>query len=252
MELTSVGLSLILVAVALAISVRRNLQLERELVVAVARAIGQLFLLAAAIQIVVASFGLTALLLSVMVAVATWTSARRLGDLPGPYMIAAFSISASSGAALLILFGARVFPLEPMVLIPIAGMLIGNTMTATSLAGTRLRDDVVKSVLEIEARLALGIRVSHALRSHVRRATITALIPTIDSTKNVGLVFLPGAFVGMMIAGVSPARAAQLQLVVLFMLLGAVSLSAFIATSLVARAFAAAGERIQVPDALAQ
>ena len=252
MELTSVGLSLILVAVALAISARRNLQLERELVVAVARAIGQLFLLAAAIQIVVASFGLTALLLSVMVAVATWTSARRLGDLPGAHVIAAFSISASSGAALLILFGARVFPLEPMVLIPIAGMLIGNTMTATSLAGTRLRDDVVKSVLEIEARLALGIRVSDALRSHVRRATITALIPTIDSTKNVGLVFLPGAFVGMMIAGVSPARAAQLQLVVLFMLLGAVSLSAFIATSLVARAFAAAGERIQVPDALAQ
>ena len=123
-------------------------------------------------------------------------------------------------------------------------------MTATSLAGTRLRDDVIRNVSEIEARLALGIRVADALRGHVRRATINALIPTIDSTKNVGLVFLPGAFVGMMIAGVSPVRAAQLQLVVLFMLLGAVSLAAFIATTMVARIFAAEGERIEVPDAL--
>jgi putative ABC transport system permease protein len=251
-ELTSVALSLILVAVALAVSVRRSLSLERELLVAVARAIGQLFLLAAAIQVVVASFGLTALLLFVMITVATWTSTRRLGGLPGAYVVAATSISVSSGAALLILFGARAFPLEPAVLIPIAGMLIGNTMTATSLAGSRLRDDVVNSVLDIEARLALGIRVSDALRSHVRRATVTALIPTIDSTKNVGLVFLPGAFVGMMIAGVSPARAAQLQLVVLFMLLGAVSLAAFIATALVARTFAAVGERIHIPDQLAE
>jgi putative ABC transport system permease protein len=105
-------------------------------------------------------------------------------------------------------------------------------------------------VSEIEARLALGVRVADALRGHVRRATINALIPTIDSTKNVGLVFLPGAFVGMMIAGVSPVRAAQLQLVVLFMLLGAVSLAAFIATTMVARIFAAEGERIEVPEAL--
>ena len=225
-------------------------QIRGELVVAVARAVVQLFLVAAALQVVLTNFGFTAMFLMVMITVATWTSSRRLEGLPRAHRVAASSISASSGAALLVLFGARVFPFEPSVLIPIAGMLIGNTMTATSLAGTRLRDDVIRNVSEIEARLALGIRVADALRGHVRRATINALIPTIDSTKNVGLVFLPGAFVGMMIAGVSPVRAAQLQLVVLFMLLGAVSLAAFITTTMVARIFAAEGERIEVPDAL--
>ena len=76
----------------------------------------------------------------------------------------------------------------------------------------------------------------------------TALIPTIDSTKNVGLIFLPGAFVGMMLAGASPADAAVVQLVVLFMLLGAVAVAGMTITVLVARGYTAPGERIVIPE----
>ncbi len=77
-------------------------------------------------------------------------------------------------------------------------------------------------------------------------AAAAALIPTIDSTKNVGLIFLPGAFVGMMLAGASPTEAARVQLVVLFMLLGAVSIAGMLITVLVARAYTAPGERLRV------
>jgi hypothetical protein len=141
---------------------------------------------------------------------------------------------------------ARVSP-EPRYLIPIGGMLIGNSMTAVSLAGSRLRDEIVDKRLEIEARLALGVPAKTALLPYARRAAATALIPTIDSTKNVGLIFLPGAFVGMMLAGASPADAAVVQLVVLFMLLGAVAVAGMTITVLVARGYTAPGERIVIP-----
>lgn len=246
-----VGISLVLVAIAFAIARANNLAIEKDLVVAVARAIAQLAVVAAVIQVVFRQLGLSALLLLVMVAAAAWTSGRRLQGVPRAPLLAAGVIAASSGVALLILFGAGVFELEGRFLIPLAGMLIGNSMTAVSLAGNRLRDELVDKRLEIEARLALGIAARDALNVYARRAAVTALIPTIDSTKNVGIIFLPGAFVGMLLAGASPAAAAQVQLIVLFMLLGAVAVAAMAITVLVGRSFLGAGERIVVPSSLA-
>lgn len=50
-----------------------------------------------------------------------------------------------------------------------------------------------------------------------------------------GLVTLPGAFVGMLLGGASPIEAARVQLTVLFALLGAEALAAAVATLLIAR-----------------
>jgi putative ABC transport system permease protein len=76
---------------------------------------------------------------------------------------------------------------------------------------------------------------------------VASLIPTVDATKNVGIILLPGIFVGTVLAGGSPAEAAKAQLIILFMLLGAVSIAAMTATYLVARVFLGPGERIVIP-----
>lgn len=242
-----VALALILVALAIIVSRVRKLGLESELVISVVRAMVQLGAVAAIIQVVFNHLGLTGLFLIVMLVAAALTSARRLTGVPrGPWLAGA-TIGASSLIAMAVLFLTRVFPAEPRYLIPIGGMLIGNSMTAVSLAGSRLRDEIVDKRLEIEARLALGVPARTALLPYARRAATTALIPTIDSTKNVGLIFLPGAFVGMMLAGASPADAAVVQLVVLFMLLGAVAVAGMTITVLVARGYTAPGERIIIP-----
>ena len=146
------------------------------------------------------------------------------------------------------MFGTQAFPFEPQFLIPIGGILIGNCMNATSLAGSRLRDEIVDKTLEVEARLALGVSATEALKPYARRAATTGLIPIIDATKNVGIIVLPGAFVGMILAGASPREAAEIQLVVLFMLLGAVAIAGMTTTLLVARRFVGAGERIVLPS----
>lgn len=243
-----VAIALILVAVALAVTRRFRLGVERDLVVATVRALAQLVAVAAVINVVFEHLGLSGLFLIVMLGVASWTSAGRLRGVPHAYLVAAIAITSAAGIGLLVLFGASVFPLKGRWLIPIGGMLIGNSMTTTSLAGARMRDEVTDKTLEIEARLALGVRAVDALKPYVRRAATAALIPIIDATKNAGLILLPGAFVGMILAGASPAAAAKVQLVVLYMLLGAVAVAGMTATLLVARAFVAPGERIVTPQ----
>jgi putative ABC transport system permease protein len=247
--MTDVLLALVLVALAIVLSRAQRLGLESELVVSVLRAIIQLGALTAVIHVVFDHLGLAGVFLVVMLAAAAYTSGRRLRGVSGALWLAAMTIGASALVAMSILFGTGVFPLEPQYLIPIGGMLIGNSMTAVSLAGARLRDEITDKRLEIESRLALGVPARVALRPYARRAAAASLIPTIDSTKNVGLIFLPGAFVGMMLAGASPTEAAEVQLVVLFMLLGAVSVAGMLITVLVARAYTASGERIVVPPA---
>jgi putative ABC transport system permease protein len=60
---------------------------------------------------------------------------------------------------------------------------------------------------------------------------------SIDSTKTVGLIALPGAMTGMILAGVSPLEAVQLQIVVMCMLMGATAISSLVATFLTFRQF---------------
>ncbi|MCA1701994.1 MAG: ABC transporter permease [Actinobacteria bacterium] len=244
-------ISLALVGLAMAISRRQMLRLEKELAVATVRALVQLALLASVITVVFSHFGFASILLVGMFGAACWTASRRLGGIPGAARIAAMSIAVASAISIGVLFGFGAFDFTARNLIPISGMLFANSMTAASLTGGRLRDDLVDKVMEVEARLALGVHTSEALRPYKRRAAISGLIPIIDATKNVGLVGVPGAFVGMVLGGASPRRAAEIQLVVLFMLLGAAAVTGITATFLVGKAFVGPGERVILPPPLA-
>lgn len=236
-----------LVAVAVAGSRRARLGVERDLLVATVRALVQLAILAVVIEVVFEEVWWASLALVVMLAAAAWTSSQRMKFIPSAYTVALYSIAISAGLAGAVMFGTGAFPAEPRYLIPLMGIAVGNCMTATSLAGARLRDELLDKTLEVEARLALGVPVSFALRTYVRRAATTGLIPMIDATKNVGLIVLPGAFVGMILGGASPRDAAEVQLVVLFMLLGAVTVAGMLTTYLVSRRFIADGERLALP-----
>lgn len=242
-----VAISLVLVAVAFAVSLRFRLRLESELALATVRAIVQLSVVALVITFVFDHELLAAGVVLLMLVAAAWTSSRRLRGIPRGPQVAILAISAGAIVGVVVLFGAGVFDLEPRFLIPIAGMLIGNCMTAVSVAGSRVREELTDKTLEVEARLALGVRARDALNPYIRRATTTALIPIIDTTKTVGLIALPGAFTGMLLGGATPAQAARVQLIVLFMLLGAVAISGMATSLLVARMFVGPGERIVLP-----
>jgi putative ABC transport system permease protein len=138
---------------------------------------------------------------------------------------AALAITASTALSLVVVFGFGVLPAAPIQFIVVAGITIGNTLPATVVAADQVNRQLTAGRPVIEGLLALGIDSRRSTRYIVAEATRVALIPQIERTKVVGLVALPGAFTGLLIAGVAPFDAAIVQLVVMYLVLGSVAVS---------------------------
>lgn len=216
-----VAVALVVALAGVALGERLRLGLRRQATVALSRALVQLAAVGLLIRLAFEVTGLTALFLAAMLVVATLTSAGRLRPLPHAALIALVAIAVPAAAALATLFVTGAFEASARNLLPLAGIVIGNCMLITSLAGARIADELCTRFSEIEAMLALGYTPAGALHPLERRAVQRALVPLFDQTKNVGLVTLPGAFVGMLLGGASPLDAAKVQFVVLALLIGA-------------------------------
>ena len=127
-------------------------------------------------------------------------------------------------------------------------MVIGNAMTASAVALNRLGDEMHDSRPRIEATLALGATAREAAMPTVRRALRSGMITLVDSTKTTGLIFFPGTMVGMLLAGANPTDAVRLQLILLYVLLGSVSIAALVATGLAYRNFFTPAAQLREPD----
>lgn len=221
--------SLSLVGVALAISVWQNLGLERSLLWASARAIVQLLAVGGLLTLVFSPHVpliVSWLWVAFMIGFAAETIRRRAPEIPGARRLALISLGLASAVALALLFGLGIFPVNARTVVPLSGMVVGNSLTATVVAARRLVGELSDKRPEVEARLALGQSSHQAARPYVREALRTALISQVESTKAVGLVFLPGAMTGLILAGEKPIQAVLVQAAVMFLILGAVATTA--------------------------
>ena len=124
------------------------------------------------------------------------------------------------------------FPAKARYLVPVGRMVIGNAMTAAAVALNRLGDEIHDDAGRIGATLALGATATQAIRPIARRNLRSGMIPLIDSTKATGLIFFPGTMAGMLLAGGLASTPCALQLVLLYVLLGAVALATLLAVLL--------------------
>lgn len=221
--------SLVLVVVAVALSRARRLDLEGTILWSCGRALVQLLLV---------GYALSALIRDDAPALLAWiwvvgmllfsasTVRRRAPEVPGAFRLALVAMSASAGLSLLTVFGLGIYPVVPRAIVPIAGMMIGNSISGTVSAARRVIAELGGHRAEVEARLALGQPWADASRPYVRTALRTALTSQIESTKAVGLVFLPGAMTGLILAGVDPVDAVLVQAAVMFLILGCVATNA--------------------------
>jgi putative ABC transport system permease protein len=250
-SLGEVAAALALVVLAAAVSRWRRAELEGDLGLAVLRSFLQLSAVGYVIQAVFDSDSLwvVALLLTVMVAVGSFTASRRARDVPGALEPIAIALSIAVAVTLGLVLVLGVFPATPRYLVPVGGMVIGNAMTAAAVALNRLADDVHAQRNRIEALLALGATGRDATRPLVARSLRSGMIPLIDQTKTTGIVTFPGVMVGMLLAGADPVDAVRLQLILLWVLLGSVALAAVIAVSLGYRGFFTAAQQLREPPA---
>ena len=236
-----VAASLVLVALAVVLSLRQELGLERGMVGAAARALVQLLLVGVALTVVIDPE--RPLILSwawvvAMVAFAGSVARRRAPEVPRLLPLAVLGFGASAVVSLGVLFGLGVFPLEGRTLVPLSGMVIGNSMTASVVVSRRIVEELRDKRAEVEARLALGQPSPTAARPYLRNALRTALTPQIETTRATGIVFLPGAMTGLILAGVSPLDAVLVQVVVMYLILGSTAVTtSVVALGLVRRLF---------------
>jgi putative ABC transport system permease protein len=218
--------------------VRESLGLGREVLVAAARAAVQLLAVGALLLLLFEHTGLPGALAWVagMVVLAGRVAGGRAKGLVGATRIASVAIAVGVAATVGLLLLAQVIDTSGRVVVPVGGMVVTGAMQGASLTLQRIRDEAVTGRRAVEARLALGLGSRDAFAPHLRTAMRTALIPAVDSTKVVGLISLPGATVGLLLAGVSPLTAIRYQVVVMYMLLGAAAVAAVVAGRLSLRA----------------
>ena len=243
------GLALILLVIVFMLSRWKNIDIEHELGIAAIRGFVQLMILALIITTIfeLDNLFLVLLVLAVMLTAAGFTSANRAKSIPNLFRITTTSIFLGAATALAILIIIGILPLKPEFLIPLGGMAIGNSMISCSLTLDRMTAEFSNNQPRIETALALGATSEQAAEPYFRTSIRAALIPKLDNLKTLGLIFIPGAMTGMLIAGADPLWAAEYQIAVFLMIISSSIIATIILTILVtSRLFSEAHQLVEV------
>lgn len=224
-----VAASLSLVGLVLIISWRLQLGIGSEIVVAVVRAAVQL--LAVGVLFTAIFRSTTAIWFAAgwvifMVTVATTVITRRAKHpIRGLSLVASTAVLGSALMSISVIFGFGVFEFDAVTLVVVSGITIGNAVPAAVL-GVNLSVTFTRDAIgTLEGLLALGFDRRAVVRLMTPRIAKTALIPQIERTKVVGLIALPGALAGLLLAGVDPVEAVVVQLLVMYLVLGTAAVS---------------------------
>ncbi|HEY8699345.1 MAG TPA: ABC transporter permease [Arthrobacter sp.] len=201
---------------------------------AILRGAAQLALISLVLSGVITNPVFVALALLTMFAVAAVTATRRLVWNWKNFALVGGSMATGIAVTLAIVFATGAIPFTPRYALAIGGIIIGNAMTITTLAGRRFTESVIERWDEVEGWLALGATPRQSTRELARGAVYSALIPSTDQTKTTGLVTLPGAFVGAIFGGVSPLEAGRFQILVLASIMAAGSITAVMIIAILA------------------
>lgn len=230
----SLVLAFSLVGIAMGIGYKEKLSLNKELLVSVVRMI---------IQLVAAGFVLTyifdlnnnivtAIIMMIMAFNAAYNASKRANGIPHAFRTSLLAIIVGTMTSIVILVATRTLVFVPSQMIPITGMLVGNSMAIIGLSFRNLNMLFRDQRQIVNEKIALGATPKQASIELIKEAISGSLQPTIDSTRTVGLVSLPGMMTGMMIAGAVPLEAIMYQIMVYFMLTATATITSVIAVYL--------------------
>lgn len=233
------ALAFILVLVTMEIAYREKLQVNRDIIVSVLRAIVQLVLVGYLLKYVfrVNNYLLTIALALIIVFNASYNAMKRSQGIRHAFRNSFLAIFVSTGVTLTVLIAAGTIKMVPSQLIPITGMIASNAMVAIGICYRNLNQAFRDQRQQILERLALGADLKEASLPILQETIKIGIQPTIDSAKTVGIVSLPGMMSGLIFAGVDPVRAIKYQIMVTFMLLSTTGIASLIATYLAYKSF---------------
>lgn len=236
---SSLLLSLILVVIALFISQKEKLGMGKDILWSVSRAVVQLVIVGYVLKSIfdVNNSWLTVLMVLFICVNAALNARKRGHNIDNAFLISFVAIASGTAMTLIILILSGAIEFLPMQVIPISGMIAGNAMVAVGLCYSSLNQRFNDNRQKILEMLSLGASVKLASGRIIRDSIRSAMIPTVDAAKTVGLVSLPGMMSGLIFAGIDPLKAIKYQIMVTFMLIGTASMSTIIAVYLSYRRF---------------
>ncbi len=155
----------------------------------------------------------------IMVIVASYTvlknSSLKYGSLIMPLTLS----FALANIGVLLYFNSFVIGLsdlfEARYFIPIAGMVIGNSLRANIVGINDFCDQIQRNESRYLSSLSLGAEKYEALKPYLRKSLRNAIRPTLANMATVGIVFLPGMMTGQIIGGSSPLTAIEYQIAIM-------------------------------------
>ena len=229
-----IAIASVFVIVNAILSIAMQLNIHRRLLIAAARMVVQLALMALVLTWIfsIVSLFWTAVCALVMILFAgREISARQERPLSGWWSYGLGTGSMMVGSVLVTVFG-LVASLhshpwyEPKYAIPLLGMILGNTMSGISLGLQSITTGLVSQRAGVEAQLMLGATRYEAMLPAIRRALRSALMPIINSMSVLGIVSLPGMMTGQILGGVPPGDAAKYQILIMLLIAGGTGIGA--------------------------
>lgn len=240
-----------LVLLVIGLARLRGIGQERDMLIASLRMVVQLLALGYVLHLVFAlsSPAPVLLILLIMTMFSVQAVAARVRDrMPNFYRVVGVAIFVGCGGATLF-FCSLVIGLapwyDPRYLIPLAGMIIGNSMTGASLAAERLAAEMKDRRDEIETLLCLGASSRQAARDAVRSAYRAALIPSINAMAAMGIVFIPGMMTGQILSGTDPIIAVKYQIAIMCVITGSVAVTSLLILVLGYRGYFTAAQQLR-------
>ena len=235
----SLVFSSVLIIIPLIISYKENLKLEKEIIISLFRAIIQLLIVG---YILNSIFGFknpiyTIGLVLIMIINAANNAKKRGEGNEKVFLISLISILVGTVVTLFILVISKAIKFTPSDVIPVAGMIISNSMIAIGISYRNLNNSFKNKREEIEVKLSLGADISLSAKDIIRESIKISILPTLDSAKTLGIVALPGMMTGLILAGTSPFMAIKFQIMVTFMILSSTSIATMLATYLAYKNF---------------
>ncbi len=226
--------SLILVVVSIIISRYLKLGIEGELFLGTFRSFAQLLLVGFILEYIFSIDNLVLFMgvIFVMALIGGKTVRDRARAIPNAFWLGTVSILCGAYFSIGLMIALDIISTDPKYIIPLGGMVVGNSMTACALSLERFYQDLKGNRAKVELALSFGATSNEASVFFLRQAIRAGMIPMLNFLKIVGIVQLPGAMTGMILAGASPIEAVKIQIIVVYMLIAGSSISTSLATVL--------------------
>ena len=233
-----VGIASLLLLINMIVSISLQLGIAKQLITSSLRMVIQLALIGLVLKQIfaIAMLAPVLILAGVMTIIAGFAAVRRIGTrYQSIHATAIFSIWISSwivtGITLLTIVKPEPW-YQPSVLIPLLGMVLGNSLTGISLGLERFLSELKQNREQIETLLCLGATRWESCRPSMVQATRAAMIPILNTMSVAGIVSIPGMMTGQLLAGAAPMQAVNYQIMIMFVIAAAIALGTVTALTL--------------------